>query len=100
MKLWPCVLIAAFSLFGTERLQRQVIRDFTQRQIIRDFTETQVKQDYANWAKRIGSWDYQIPGNLEAYLTDLAQRGVCPREHRGVYLDTAYYEVGIWCCRG
>lgn len=50
--------------------------------------------------------DQWVPSGLKAprdahqYLQDLADRGVCPKGHRGVYHDFTFYKEGLWCCRG
>lgn len=91
---------------ANERLHQQVLQDYIDRNGTIELGQVNrawVFNDYVYVENSSGQWipaGYKLPGNYDAWLNDLAARGVCPKEHRGVYLDKTIYECGIWYCRG
>lgn len=103
------MIFCSWVVHGNESLNRLVMEDFLCLSI-REFREFEKANpdrvctfnDRTYLQNESGQWisaRYEVPANFQEWLKDLAGRGVCPKEHKGVYLDQSIYECGIWYCR-
>ena len=104
------MMVCCGSFLHGNDLEAQIAQEFKKWQIMEDF-HAHLKATNQLWTfndqeyvlNEQDQWEpfaYQAPNNIHEYLVDLAKRGVCPKEHQGIYLDTSIHPEGLWYCRG
>lgn len=103
------VLLLACSIHAVtanERLPDELWQDYQNKlsqKAANSASRTWIFNDWIYRETSAGQWISIGQKGLEGFeiwLNDLTDKGLCPKEHKGVRLDTRSYERGIWCCEG
>ena len=111
MKKLGILLVLAWSwtlLYASDSLDRQLLQDYlstVHRAEEMNAAPVWLFNDQIYQQNNAGQWmqagaKYNNPQSFSAWLQDLADREVCPKEHPGVYFDRTYHVPGLWYCRG